>query len=323
MQKKGVSGGLFDRDGHCISFTLLEMTAVSKNQTMLLTFAPGIFVLMWSTGYVAAKFGLGYIEPLTFLALRFACVVSIMAVLFIVLRPPLPKTRSEWTHLAVVGFLLQSLYFGMCYQSFNAGLAVGTLALILSLQPIIVALVAPRWSGETVSWSRWLGLLLGLLGAGVVIVARSQIVAPSAIGFLFAVLALAGITGGSLWEKRFGVSHHPVTANLIGFCAGLLGIIPFMLVSETMMIEWSWPLLGSLTYLIIGSSLIGVGLLLAMIRAGDVARVSALFYLVPPLAAAFAWLVLDEAMPPVAWLGMVISAIGVFMATRNRKVASR
>jgi drug/metabolite transporter (DMT)-like permease len=222
-----------------------------------------------------------------------------------------------------VGFLLQSMYFGMCYQSFNAGLAVGTLALILSLQPIIVALVAPRWSGETVSWSRWLGLLLGLLGAGVVIVARSQIVAPSAIGFLFAVLALAGITGGSLWEKRFGVSHHPVTANLVGFSAGLLGIIPFMLVSETMIITWSWPLLGSLTYLIIGSSLIGVGLLLAMIRAGDVTRVSALFYLVPPLAAAFAWLVLDEAMPPVAWPGMVLSAIGVFMATRNRKIAGR
>ena len=151
MQKKRVSDGLFDRDGHCISFTLLEMTAVNKNPTLLLTFAPGIFVLMWSTGYVAAKFGLGYIEPLTFLALRFACVVSIMAVLFIVLRPPLPKTRSEWAHLAIVGFLLQSMYFGMCYQSFNAGLAVGTLALILSLQPIIVALVAPRWSGETVS----------------------------------------------------------------------------------------------------------------------------------------------------------------------------
>ena len=96
-----------------------------------------------------------------------------------------------------------------------------------------------------------------------------------------------------------------------------------MLVSETMIIAWSWPLLGSLTYLIIGSSLIGVGLLLAMIRAGDVARVSVLFYLVAPVAAAFAWLVLDEAMPLVGWLGMVLSAIGVFMATRNRKVASR
>ncbi len=289
---------------------------------MLLTLAPGVFVLMWSTGYVAAKFGLGYIEPLTFLALRFFCIVAIMAVLFIVMRPPLPKTKAEWMHLLIVGFLLQAMYFGMCYQSFNAGLAVGTLALILSLQPIIVALVAPRWSGEAVSWSRWFGLSLGLLGVCIVIITRSQIVAPSVLGFLFATFALAGITVGSLWEKRFGVSQHPVTANLIGFSAGLLGIIPFMVISESMTIVWSWPLIGSLTYLIIGSSLIGVGLLLAMIRAGDVSRVSALFFLVPPMAAAFAWLVLDEEMPPVAWLGMLFSAIGVFLATKNKTVKS-
>ena len=106
---------------------------------------------------------------------------------------------------------------------------------------------------------------------------------------------------------------------MIGFSAGLLGIVPFMVVSESMTIAWSWPLIGSLTYLIIGNSLIGVGLLLAMIRAGDVSRVSALFYLVPPMAATFAWLILDEDMPPVAWLGMLLSAIGVFLATKNRK----
>lgn len=287
-----------------------------------LAFAPGIFLVMWSTGYVAAKFGLGFIEPLTFLALRFACVVAIMAALFLILRPPLPKSRAEWMHLAIVGFLLQSMYFGMCYMSFKAGLAVGTLALILSLQPIIVGLVAPRWSGETVGWRRWIGLLLGLTGAVIVIAARSEIAAPSALGFLFAALGLFGITGGSLWEKRYGVSHHPVTSNLIGFAAGLLGVIPFAVAFESVTIEWSWQLAGSLTYLIIGSSLIGVGLLLAMIRAGDVSRVSALFFLVPPMAAAAAWLVLDEVMPPVAWLGMLIAGAGVVLATSPKRAAA-
>ncbi len=285
-------------------------------------FAPGIFLVMWSTGYVAAKFGLGYIEPLTFLALRFACVVVIMAALFLVLRPPLPRSREEWMHLAIVGFLLQSLYFGMCYMAFKAGLAVGTLALILSLQPIIVGLVAPRWSGEAVGWRRWNGLLLGLAGAVVVIVARSEISTPSALGFLFAALALFGITGGSLWEKRFGVSHHPVTANLVGFTAGFVGVLPFAVVFEAIQIEWSWQLAVSLAYLIIGSSLIAVGLLLAMIRAGDVSRVSALFFLVPPMAAAVAWLVLDEVMPPAAWAGMVIAGLGVFLATSQKKAVA-
>lgn len=286
---------------------------------MWLVFAPGIFLAMWSTGYVAAKFGLGYIEPMTFLTLRFACVVVIMAVLFAVLRPPLPKTLLEWAHLAIVGFLLQAMYFGMCYMSFNAGLSVGILALLLAMQPILTALIAPRWVGETVSWRQWLGLVLGITGAVLAILARSEIAAPPPIGFLFAALALIGITGGSLWEKRFGVSHHPVTTNLVGFTAGLLGVAPFMVAFETMQITWTWQLVVSVGYLIIASSLIAIGLLLAMIRAGDVSKVSALFFLVPPLAAAVAWVVLGEVMPPMAWFGMVVAGLGVFLATAKKR----
>lgn len=290
---------------------------ISKQRPLWLVIAPGIFLVMWSTGYVAAKFGLDYIEPLTFLALRFSCVVVIMAVLFVILRPPLPRSLAEWGHLALVGFLFQAVYFGMCYMAFNAGLSVGTLALILAMQPIVVGIVAPRWSGETVGWRRWIGLALGLLGAVIVITARSEVAAPPVIGFVFALLALCGITIGSLWEKRFGTTHHPVTANLIGFGAGVLGVLPFVVAFESMEVSWSWPLVGALAYLIVASSLIGIGLLLAMIRAGDVSKVSALFFLVPPLAAGFAWLVLGEVMPPVAWLGMAIAGSGVFLATRQ------
>ncbi len=295
---------------------------MTSDQPSWLVFAPGVFLVMWSTGYVAAKFGLGYIEPMTFLALRFACVVTIMAALFVIIRPPLPQTRAEWMHLAIVGFLLQAMYFGMCYMSFTAGLSVATLALILAMQPIIVGLVAPRWNGETVGWRRWAGLVLGLTGAVIVITARSEIAAPSMIGFLFASLGLVGITGGSLWEKRFGVSHHPVTSNLVGFTAGLIGVTPFMIAFEKMEIVWTWQLVGSLVYLIIASSLIAIGLLLAMIRAGEVSKVSALFFLVPPMAAAFAWIVLDEIMPPLAWGGMVVAGLGVFMATTQKRATA-
>ncbi len=272
---------------------------------------------MWSTGYVAAKFGLGYIEPMTFLTLRFACIVVIMAALFAILRPPLPRTKGEWIHVMIVGFLLQAVYFGGCYMAFISGLTVGTLALILALQPIIVGLVAPSWAGETVNWRCWAGLGLGLLGVVVFILARSKIDIPPIAGFLFAAFALVGITGGSLWEKRFGVSHHPVTANLIGFTAGLVGVAPFMVAFEKMEIIWTWELVGSLTYLIIASSFIAIGLLLAMIRAGEVSKVSALFFLVPPMAATVAWIVLGEAMPPLTWVGMAIAGLGVFMATKE------
>ncbi len=281
--------------------------------------APVLFLGLWSGGYAVAKVALQYAEPMTVLALRYALVVIIMAALFAVLRPPLPRTRSDWLHLAVVGFLIQTVYFGFCYLAFRAGVAAGTVALLMSLQPILVGLVAPGWAGETVDWRRWTGLVLGLIGAAVVIMARSEIEPPSLIGFTFALLGLLGITAGSLWEKKFGLSHHPVTANLVGFAAGMIGILPFMLMLETMTIDWTWQFSAALAYLVIGNSVIAVGLLLAMIRAGDVSSVSALFFLVPPLAAMLAWLMLGEIMPPFAWLGMALAGIGVFLATRKQE----
>jgi drug/metabolite transporter (DMT)-like permease len=293
--------------------------ADKTEQPLWLVFAPSIFLFVWSTGYVAAKFGLGFVEPFTFLVLRYGLIVLIMTALFVVLRPKLPKTAMDWGHLAIVGVLMQAVYFGFCYMAFNSGMAVGTLSLLLSLQPILVGLIAPRWSGEAVGLKQWLGLVFGLLGAVIVILARSDIEPPTILSFTFAFLALVGITSATLWEKRFGTSHHPVTANFVGFAAGLLGVLPFMFIFEELSVTWTWQLIVSLFWLVVGSSLIGVGLLWAMIRAGDVAKVSALFFMVPPLAAFFAWIVLDELMPPLAWVGMGVAAMGVYIATRKNK----
>ena len=181
---------------------------------------------------------------------------------------------------------------------------------------LVVGLVAPRWAGEKVGWRRWSGLVLGLFGAAVVIITRSGIdPPPTGLSFLFGFLALVGITAGSLWEKHFGVSHHPVTSNLVGYTVGFAGVLPFMLLLESMHIDWTWEFTATLAYLVMGTSLVAVGLLLAMIRAGDVTRVSAMFFLVPPFAALVAWFVLDEIMPPMAWVGMGFAAAGVLIAT--------
>ena len=283
-----------------------------------LVLAPFIFLFLWSMGYAVAKVGLLYAEPMTLLTMRFGIVVAIMAVAFAIIRPPLPKRRADWAHLAVVGFLMQAVYFGISYLAFREGVAAGTVALVMSLQPIIVALIAPAWTAERIGRNQWLGLILGLIGAGVVISARSSVEPPSALGILFTALALAGIITASLWEKRFGLSHHPVVANLIGYAAGLIGVAPAIFWLETMRVDWTWELGGALAYLVIGNSVIAVGLLLAMIRAGDVSRVSALFFLVPPLAALLAWVMLGEVMPPIAWPGMALAAAGVFLATRRQ-----
>ena len=282
-----------------------------------LILAPFIFLGLWSMGYSVAKIGLLYTDPMTLLALRFGCVIVIMTILFLIVRPPLPKTRAEWGHLAFVGFLIQAVYFGMNYFAFESGVGAGTGALLMSFQPILVALIAPVWSAEVIGRRSWIGLALGLCGTLLVIGSRTDIEPPSLFGLTCAAVALLGITSGSLWEKRFGLNHHPVTSNLIGYTAGFIGILPALALQDSFEVEWSGAFIAALAYLVIGNSLIAVGLLLAMIRAGDVSRVSALFFLVPPLAAMVAWIMLGEVMPPIAWLGLAAATLGVYLATRK------
>lgn len=282
-----------------------------------LLLAPVIFLFLWSGGYVVAKIGLQYSPPMTLLVLRYALAVAIMGVLFFIFRPPLPKSAKDWGHLAIVGLLMQTVYFGMVYIAFINGVAAGTAALLMSLQPILVAIIAPRWNNEQTSWRQWGGLFLALTGTALVIVVRSKIETPSLTGFGFAALGLIGIVAATLWEKRFGLSHHPITANLIGYAVGLMGVFPLMLLLETIEVNWTWSFVGALAYLVIGNSLIAVWLLFAMIRAGEVSKVSTLLFLVPPIAALIAWGVLGEIMPPLAWVGLGLAGLGVFISTRK------
>ncbi len=284
-----------------------------------LTLAPFIFLGLWSTGYSVAKISLLYTNPMTLLTLRFGCVILIMTLLFVIIRPPLPKNRTEWAHLALVGFLIQAVYFGMNYFAFDSGVGAGTGALLMSFQPILVALIAPIWSAEVIGRRSWIGLALGLCGTLLVIGSRTDIEPPALFGLSCAAIALLGITSGSLWEKRFGLNHHPVTSNLIGYTAGFIGILPALALQDSFEVKWSGAFIAALAYLVIGNSLIAVGLLLAMIRAGDVSRVSALFFMVPPLAALIAWFLLGEVMPPIAWLGLAVASLGVYLATRKAR----
>ena len=282
-----------------------------------LLLAPVLFLILWSGGYVVAKVALQYAPPMATLAIRYACVVVIMGLLFAVIRPKLPTRKIDWLHLSIVGVLIQTIYFGMTYLAFVNGVAAGTAALLMSWQPILVALIAPRWSGEAVGWKQWIGLIVAFAGTAAVIISRLDIGPPPLVGFALALLGLAGITSATLWEKRFGMAHHPIVANLVGYAAGLICLLPFLYFESGKPIQWTPEFFAAMIYLVIGNSVIAVGLLLAMIRAGEVSRVSALLFLVPPGAALAAWLVLGEAMPPIAWVGMVVAGLGVLIVTRK------
>jgi drug/metabolite transporter (DMT)-like permease len=250
--------------------------------------------------------------------LRYTCVLALLIPVALVLRPPMPKTLRAWADVAIVGFLIQVVYFGLCYAAFKSGVSAGGVAIIVCLQPILVALAAPRFVGETVSRKAWGGLALGLAGAAIVIFARSGVQAENLFGLAATVIALFGITAGTLWEKKFGVSHHPVTSNLIQYGVGAAFTLPAAWASEGMAVAWDPQFLVVLAYLVIGNSILAMSLLLAMIRAGEVSRVSALFYLVPALSSLFAWPILGEAMPPLGWLGMGLAGLGVAMVNRKR-----
>ena len=291
------------------------------NNPLLLYVAPAVFTLLWAGGYGVAKLGLQFAEPMTLLSLRYALAVLLLLPIYLALKPKLPTRLSDWLHITVVGILVQAIYFGFCWWAFGIGVSAGVVAIFMSLQPILVAVSAPSISGEKVSRLRWLGLLIGLAGVLVVIVARSEIEPPTVIGIGLCTLALFGITTGVLYEKRFGVSHHPVVTNMVQYAAGFLVVLPIALGFETMQVDWTPKLMAALGYLVIGNSILAITLLLAMIRAGEVARVSSLMFLVPPLAALFGWLLLGEKMPPIAWGGMALAAIGVTLATRRIRVS--
>lgn len=282
--------------------------------------APVIFLLLWSSGFSFVKLGLPYAEPLTFLALRYAIAVLVLIPLFVWIRPSLPRGRKQWIPPIVTGLLIQSLYFGLMYLSMTLGASAGAIALIMSLQPILVAVMAPLLLREKVGTVRWLGLSIGLTGAALAILAKSRIESTSPVALSLAFGALAGITAGTLYEKRFGQVFHPVTANLVQYVVGFMSIFPLALMLENLRVAWTTNLVISLGYLVIANSLVSISLLLGMIRRGEASQVSSLFFMVPPLAALVASLMLGEKMSILAWTGLAFAGTGVLIVQKSNTV---
>lgn len=290
---------------------------MSAPRPLWLILAPVVFLVLWSAGFAVAKIAVTHAAPLTILALRYSLLLLILIPVALILRPPMPGNWRAVADIAMVGFLIQVVYFGLCYLAFKSGVSAGGVAIIVCLQPILVALAAPYTVGESLGIKSWLGLILGLLGAALVIFGRAAIQIENAMGLGMAFLALLGITGGTLWEKRFGVSHHPVTSNLIQYAVGAAFTLPMALALEPVTIAWDAEFIAAMAYLVLANSLLAMSLLLAMIRAGEVSRVSSLFYLVPALSALVAWPLLGEAMPPLSWAGMALAGLGVALVRRK------
>ena len=277
--------------------------------------APVLFVLLWSTGFIGARYGLPYIEPLTFLALRMAFVVLILTAIALIGQTKAPNAR-EVQHALVHG-----IYLGGVFTAISQGIPAGISALIPGLQPILTSTIANRFMGETVTRVQWIGLALGLLGVAVVLHDRNIILAGSLLGWLASFLSLIGITLGTLYQKRYCGTIDWRAGNLVQYIgAGVLfalGAFAF----ETREIHWSGELIFAFAWLVLVLSIAAVGLMYWLIRRSAATGFASLFYLVPGVTALFAFLLFGEWLDVVSIFGMAICAGGVVLANRGAATA--
>ncbi len=279
--------------------------------------APVLFVLLWSTGFIGARLGMPYIEPLTFLALRMVFAVLIMAAIAIVGQAKAPSP-SEARHSLVAGTLVHGLYLGGVYIAISQGVPAGISALIPGLQPILTSTIASRFMGENVTRMQWFGLALGLVGVVLVLHDRDIVLAGSALGWTASFLSLVGITFGTLYQKRYCGNIDWRSGNLVQYIGAglLLGVGAF--VFETREIRWSGELIFALAWLVLVLSIAAVGLMYWLIRRSTVTGFASLFYLVPGVTAILAFTLFDERLDVVSISGMLVCAGGVVLANRGR-----
>jgi drug/metabolite transporter (DMT)-like permease len=269
------------------------------------------FVAVWGSGFVATRIGLQHAAPFTFLALRFAIGLAFVIPYVLVAKPRWPANRIELGHVLVAGALMHLIHLGGSHYAQYLGLSAGISALMLSVQPLITALIASRWLGERLLPRQWLGVALGLGGIALVVWHKFDIQAMT-IGSLAAVLAgLTGITAGSLYQRRFCPGTDLRAATVLQFAVAFCGFVPLSLAFEDSGIRWSWALAGALGFLVIFASIFAVNAFYTLMRHGQATRVTSIIYLTPVVAVIAEYLVFGLAPTPVAMIGTVITCGGV------------
>ncbi len=280
---------------------------------------PGLFVFLWSTGFVSAKYGLPYAEPLTFLLLRFAFVVALMLPLSLAMRALWPRTKAQFAHVAVAGILMQAGYLSGVFCAIHLGMSAGVSALIVGLQPILTAFASAPLFGERLLARQWAGLVLGFGGVLLVVLGRTVLTGITPATLALSVMALVSVTAGTLYQKRFCGGVDLRSGSVIQFCAAGLVLLPFTLVFETMQVRWTGEFVAALAWLVLALSISAISLLYILVRKGEATTVTSLFYLVPPSTALIAYLMFDETLNTTAQSGMALAAIGVALVVYRRQ----
>lgn len=287
----------------------------------LLRAMPWVFVLIWSTGFVVARYGMPHAPPFGFLVVRYVLSLLCFAAWIGVTRAAWPRDRSQWLHLAVTGALINAGYLGGVWAAVKQGISAGTVSLIVGLQPVLTAIwvsaTASRSKTVRVSGAQWAGLLLGLLGLVLVVWRKLDAGEVGAGNLALSIGALLSITIGALYQKRYVAACDVRTASFVQLLAALAVSLPFAL-AESEPIRWHPELVGALAWSVLVLTLGGSSLLYLLLQRGATTQVTSLLYLVPPCTAVMAWLLFGELLTPVVLIGMALAALGVWLAVRGQ-----
>jgi drug/metabolite transporter (DMT)-like permease len=290
------------------------MTAGGRNGAWL-RLMPGVFVLIWSTGFIVARYGMPHAPPLKFLSVRYALSLLCFGLWIVAARVAWPVRRAQWLHLAATGVLMQAGYLGGVWAAVKAGMGSGLVALLVGIQPVLTA-VWLSMNGGAITRRQWAGLLLGFAGL-VLVVSRKfgQGGEVTVQTMSLAILALLSITVGTLYQKRFVAPCDVRSASAVQMAAALVVTLPIALLEQGA-IEWNTAVIGSLAWSVLALSLGGSSLLYMLIQRGTATAVTSLLYLVPPCTAMMAWLLFDEPITLVTLLGIGLTAVGVSLVVR-------
>lgn len=277
-----------------------------------------LFILLWSSGYVAGKIGLPYAGPLTLIFMRFSVAALVLLVIALVTRAPWPKDWASVGRLALVGLLIQALQFSGLYFGLSHGVSAGISALIVGLMPVLTAAGAAFFLSERISRQQVGGLMLGILGVGIVVAHKISPGNAPWIGYLAVGAALLGITAGTLVQKKYCVGMDLRTGGFIQLSTATLVVGPAAWLTEQLQVTWTWELVGASLWLSLVNSIGAISVLFILMRRGQASKVASLFYLVPGVTALMGYLVLHETLNAMQVLGFLVSAGGVYLTTRAK-----
>jgi len=276
-----------------------------------------LFIVLWSSAFIAGKAGLAYAGPFTLLFIRFGVAAAVLLGITLASGAPWPKRPIEYLHLAVVGLLMQGLTLGSAYFGLRLGVSAGVAALITCLAPVLTALLAGRVLGERIAPRQWLGILAGLVGVGLVVIDKVSFGTTSPLGYAAMFVALGAFVAGTLYQKKFCASMDLRSGNLVQIVAAAGAVALPALWLEGLHVQWSPELIVSSSWLSLVNSIGAMSLLYLLLRRGEASRVSLLFYLVPPVTALMGFAAFHETLGAVEMAGFAITVGGVYLGGRG------